>query len=153
MRCFLAQEQLDQREGLGSAISGPYGCRGHGRVRPSTAVTSWPPLQDSEQLHGAAEDQPGAGGQVIPHGEATTLCPTPACPAPGPQLWNPGEDQGPGHHALAHGAGPKASFPPCPHPEGLGRTPHFRPEWESAIKPSAVTVPAVLMRNRGSGSQ
>lgn len=70
-----------------------------------------------------------------------------------PSSGTPVRTEGPGHHALARGAGPKASFPPCPLPEGLGRTPHFHPQWEGAVKPSAVTVPAVLMRNRGSGSQ
>lgn len=73
-------------------------------------------LQDSEQLHGAAKDQPGAGGQAVPHGEA---------PAPRPSALDPGGAtlpmQEPGHRPCF--------LTSCP----LGPTP-FCTEWEGAVR-------------------
>lgn len=49
--------------------------------------------------------------------------------------------------------GQRPRFHPALSLRGWAGPLHFHPEWEGAVKPSAITVPAVLMRNRGSGSQ
>lgn len=100
--------------------------------RPGLAQ-QWPcclPFQDPEQLHGAAEDQPGAGGQAVSHGEG---CPEAHGPAPSSVALDPssgGALLSPPAHA---GAGSQAFVPGahCPHPAptGQGRPHPRRTEW------------------------
>lgn len=64
----------------GHAASGVMGGPGPAQQWPHCLL-----FQDSEQLHGAAEDQPGAGGQAVPHGEGRR--PLPHGPTPHPHPW------------------------------------------------------------------
>lgn len=96
---------------------------GPGRARPGTAVAPLPLFQDSEQLHGTAEDQPGAGGQAIPHGEGHH--PMPHGPPPGPSPRAPSSETvvgscRPSYYPLAL-IESRASFPDA---LGLGHQSH-----------------------------
>ena len=135
--------------GLCSALSGLYGCRGRGRVGPGTAVTSRPPFQDSEQLHGAAKDQPGAGGQAVPHGEGTPHPPSPQHSQP----WAPSSGTMVRTSGLAVMPLPVRSWakglvstPPAPCSPGLGRS-HLSLPRLGALQHSPVTVPTVQSRD------
>lgn len=48
--------------------------------------------------------------------------------------------------------GQRPHFHPALSPRGWAGPLHFHPECEGAVKPLAITVPTVLMRNGGSGS-
>lgn len=56
----------DGRSAPACSKARPQGC---GKAGPHPAATLCLPPQDSEQLPGTAEDQPGAGGQAVPHGK------------------------------------------------------------------------------------